>query len=172
MRVNLVGYVLQPPTLLCDLTALENVEFPMILAQRRRNIYRNEAISLLKAIGLADRINVPAWQLSKSEQQRVAIAQAFANSPLVVFLDDPTNNLNYAETIQVMDFLMAKNRETPPTAIVMVCDNVLLHCYADRILHMANGCLQRSDFHYIQRKLDKAKYVAHMTLAASRARAF
>lgn len=170
MRVDSMGCVLQPPILLYDLTALQNIEFPMILAGRPRNTRHNEAILLLKAVGLANRIDAPAWQLSKSEQQRVAIAQAFANSPSIVFLDEPTNNLTHAETIHIMDFLLARNRKTPATAIVMVCDNVLLHCYADRVLYMTNGSFQKSEVHHVQRKLDKAKYVAHMTIAEARTR--
>lgn len=168
MRVKFIGYVLQPPILLQDQTALQNVEFPMILAGHRRNVRLNEATQLLSAVGLADRIHMPAGQLSKSEQQRVAIAQAFANNPPIVFLDDPTNNLTHAETVHIMDFLIAKNRSNPPTAIFMTCNNVLLHCYADRVLNMENGHFHKHELHYVQRKLDKAKYIAHMTNATPR----
>eukprot|EP00177_Eucheuma_denticulatum_P003955 GFKZ01007145.1.p1 GENE.GFKZ01007145.1~~GFKZ01007145.1.p1 ORF type:complete len:176 (-),score=15.83 GFKZ01007145.1:582-1109(-) len=164
MRVNYIGYVLQTPALLYHLNAMENVEFPMVFWNRTPQENRQRrAQELLESFGIDASSGTPVSQLSRSAQQRVAIAQALANRPRLLLLDDPTKHLSHAETIDLMDYILEYSRQGPYVTTLMVTDNPLLCCYSNRMLMMRDGQIVKEKTHCVRRRLDKEKYVQHMS---------
>lgn len=143
IRLEKLGFVFQTFNLLSSLTALENVEMPMILAGRLTAAERRKrAKELLTAVGMEKRFDHVPAQLSGGEQQRVTIARSIANSPDVLLLDEPTGDLDSVSTIRVMSLLTRLNKEQGIT-MVMVTHDIGLKYFADRILWMRDGKLNR-----------------------------
>jgi putative ABC transport system ATP-binding protein len=130
LRLSHIGFVFQTFNLLATMTALENVELPMILLGKLSDKERKKrAVALLKRVGLGDRLHHLPSDLSGGEQQRVAIARSLANEPEILLLDEPTGDLDTRSTIEVMDIIFSINRKGPrgdginPTTLVMVTHN-------------------------------------------------
>lgn len=147
LRLKHIGFVFQTFNLLATMTALENVELPMILLGKLSDKERkNRAIGLLKRVGLGDRLDHLPSELSGGEQQRVAIARALSNEPAILLLDEPTGDLDSRSTVAIMDLLLNINRIGPAgegehtaSTCVMVTHNPEIECYADRILYVQDG---------------------------------
>ena len=147
LRLRHIGFVFQTFNLLATMSALENVELPMILLGKLGEKERRQrAINLLKRVGLGDRLDHLPSELSGGEQQRVAIARALSNEPDILLLDEPTGDLDSRSTVQIMDLLLNINRigpngegEQTATTCVMVTHNPEIECYADRILYVQDG---------------------------------
>lgn len=143
IRLHEIGFVFQSFNLLGSMTALENVEMPMILAgnlkgeQRRRR-----AISLLERVGMGERLDHVPSQLSGGEQQRVTIARAIANNPSLLLLDEPTGDLDSKNTAVVMNLLTELNQKQRIT-LVMVTHDVAMRGFADRVVWMRDGKIVR-----------------------------
>jgi putative ABC transport system ATP-binding protein len=120
VRNREVGFVFQNFQLIPTLTALENIMVPLEL--RGDKTARQEAVSLLDRVGLADRSSHYPAQLSGGEQQRVAIARAFINRPRILFADEPTGNLDADTSTNIEDLLFDLNRETGVTLVVATHD--------------------------------------------------
>lgn len=138
LRADTVGFVFQNFQLLSGLTALENVMLPLELAGASNP--RLLAIELLDRVGLRNRVNHYPNQLSGGEQQRCAIARAFAARPKLLFADEPTGNLDQATGKRIIDLLFALNREQGTTLIMATHDEALAE-NCDRRLHLDSGCL-------------------------------
>jgi len=123
LRADTVGFVFQNFQLLSGLTALENVMLPLELATADRP--RETALGILSRVGLAERVHHYPGQLSGGEQQRCAIARAFAASPKVLFADEPTGNLDQATGKVIIDLLFELNREQGTTLIMATHDEEL-----------------------------------------------
>jgi putative ABC transport system ATP-binding protein len=139
VRRRHIGYVFQFSNLIGDLTAIENVELPMLLVGTRPRVARRRATALLEALGVDDVAGAAPTGLSGGEQQRVALARALANGPTVLLADEPTGSLDSAATAEVLD-LLAAQRETGQT-IVMVTHDPRVAAAADRIVTMRDGRL-------------------------------
>jgi putative ABC transport system ATP-binding protein len=137
MRRDGVGFVFQAFHLLDELTAVENVELPALLAGSSARAARRRALALLEQIGLADRARYQPAALSGGQRQRVAIARALANEPLVVFADEPTGNLDSAATLDVLR-LFDSLREAGQTLVVVTHDTRIA-ATADRMISMRDG---------------------------------
>lgn len=122
-RRQVVGFVWQQASrnLLPYLSALENVQMPMTFAGRSR-ADRKAAEELLELVGVAGRRDRRPAQMSGGEQQRVAIAVALANSPQVLFADEPTGELDTATSVEVFDALRTANAERGVTAVIVTHD--------------------------------------------------
>lgn len=136
LRSQKVGFIFQNFQLVPTLTALENVMVPVEL-QGRKNA-RQEALLLLEKVGLSDRHHHYPAQLSGGEQQRIALARAFANQPKLLFADEPTGNLDDATGQKIEDLLFALNREAG-TALVLVTHDLELAQKTNHIIRLKGG---------------------------------
>jgi putative ABC transport system ATP-binding protein len=123
LRGRLVGFVFQAFQLLPALTALENVMLPLELAGTAEPAAR--AARVLAQVGLAERLGHYPRQLSGGEQQRVAVARAFATEPKLLFADEPTGNLDSATGAQVIELLFRMNSEHGTTLVLVTHDEAL-----------------------------------------------
>ncbi|MDD5472644.1 MAG: ABC transporter ATP-binding protein [Candidatus Methanoperedens sp.] len=135
-RLKHIGFVFQFFNLFMELTALENVMFPMMLSNHP--FYEERAEELLDMVGLKARINHLPSELSGGEQQRVTIARALANKPKLLLTDEPTANLDTKTTKEIMELFLRLNKEQRQT-IIMVTHNPELGAMADRIIHFRDG---------------------------------
>ena len=131
VRGRSIGFVFQSFQLIDSLTALENVMLPLELRGNRQA--REEARGFLERVGLAARTTHYPRQLSGGEQQRVAIARAFASGPKVLFVDEPTGNLDTATGARIVDLLFDLNREAGTTLVLVTHDAALAGRCADVI---------------------------------------
>jgi putative ABC transport system ATP-binding protein len=138
VRNEIVGFVFQTFQLLPTLTALENVMVPMEL--RGGNHARDQAVDLLKRVGLGERLTHYPAQLSGGEQQRVALARAFINRPKILFADEPTGNLDAETGKLVIENLFALNADAG-TTLVLVTHDLELAKRAQRIIRLKGGAV-------------------------------
>jgi putative ABC transport system ATP-binding protein len=136
LRGEKVGFVFQTFQLIPTLTARENIQVPLEL--QGNNGAGERARDLLEKVGLEARGHHFPMQLSGGEQQRVALARAFANSPRILFADEPTGNLDAATGTRVFDLLAALNRESGST-IILVTHDASLAGRASRIIRLSDG---------------------------------
>lgn len=138
VRAQGVSFVFQNFHLLPGLTALENVMLPLEI--RAEKGARKEAQAILTSVGLAQRLSHYPNQLSGGEQQRVAVARAFAGRPAILFADEPTGNLDRVTGQQIEDLLFNLNRESG-TTLVLVTHDDRLAARCQRRLRMTDGTL-------------------------------
>lgn len=136
LRNQHVGFVFQNFQLIPTLTALENVMVPLELrGESRADVF---AQTWLERVGLGDRMDHYAVQLSGGEQQRVALARAFINQPKILFADEPTGNLDDETSHKIVELLFELNKEIG-TALVLVTHNLELAQLTQRIIRLRNG---------------------------------
>ena len=140
-RRERVGFIFQSFNLLPTLSAVENVECPMMLAEIPRPERRQRASSLLESVGLAQRTLHKPNELSGGEKQRVAIARALANRPLLLLADEPTGNLDSKTGAAVLDLLCGLLKANGLT-LIMVTHDPEVAARADRIIHLRDGTVQ------------------------------
>ncbi|MBN1483388.1 MAG: ABC transporter ATP-binding protein [Chloroflexia bacterium] len=135
-----VGFVWQQPgrNLLPYLSALENVEMPMLLNRRRGAERRRRALELLELVGLAERASFRPHRLSGGEQQRVALAVALANNPPLLLADEPTGQIDAQSARQVLAAL-DRIRDVLGTTIVIVTHDALVVDQVDRVVTLSDG---------------------------------
>jgi lipoprotein-releasing system ATP-binding protein len=143
-RRRAVGFVFQFHHLLPALTALENVELPLLVARGKRAAARGAASGLLEAVGLSDRANHLPGELSGGEQQRAAIARALVTAPQLVLADEPTGNLDAATGERVGDLLLRLARERG-ACVLVATHNERLARLCDRTLTLEEGRLREDD---------------------------
>ena len=136
LRGEKVGFVFQSFQLITTLTALENVSVPLEL--RGDADAADRARDLLARVGLGDRATHLPAQLSGGEQQRVAVARAFANRPRILFADEPTGNLDGATGARIIELIESLNRESGST-VILVTHDASLADRTDRIIRLADG---------------------------------
>jgi lipoprotein-releasing system ATP-binding protein len=144
LRNHRFGMIFQFYHLLPELTTLENVLAPRMIAEtafgylRRRRQYRREATQLLKLVGLGHRLKHKPRELSGGEMQRAAIARALVTGPDVLLADEPTGNLDHVTGREIMDILRSLNRRQNLT-IVMVTHDQAIAADADRVVRLVEG---------------------------------
>jgi putative ABC transport system ATP-binding protein len=137
LRRDAVGFVFQAFYLMDELTAVENVELPALLAGRSPRAARARALELLDRTGLKNRARFLPSALSGGQRQRVAVARALANDPLLVLADEPTGNLDSASTLEVLR-LFEDLHEAGQTLVVVTHDSRIA-ATADRLITMRDG---------------------------------
>jgi lipoprotein-releasing system ATP-binding protein len=140
IRNRKLGFVFQFHHLLREFTALENVMMPLLIAGEDDDVARSRAEELLASVGLAGRMSHRPSQLSGGEQQRAAVARALAADPLVVLADEPSGNLDTANSERLHQLFAHLSREFE-TALVVVTHNRSLAGRADRVLSLEGGRL-------------------------------
>lgn len=140
-RQRYIGFIFQSYYLIPTLTALENVALPLTFSGLTKNRRMKKAKELLESVGLKDRIKHKPSQMSGGQQQRVSIARAFANSPRVVFADEPTGNLDTATTYEMMDLMTGMAKESNQTLVIVTHDNEI-SAYASRIINIRDGKIE------------------------------
>jgi len=140
IRNRRIGFVFQFHHLLREFSALENVMMPALIGGMRPSEAEARARDLLNAVGLSEREDHVSTELSGGEQQRVAVARALVNDPLVLLADEPSGNLDGATSRRLHDLLF-RIREERGVAMVLVTHNPQLAGMADRILTLADGAL-------------------------------
>jgi lipoprotein-releasing system ATP-binding protein len=141
-RNEQIGFVFQFHHLLPDLSALENVALPLLVARRKPREARAAASAMLAAVGLSERASHRPGELSGGEQQRAAIARALVHEPRLVLADEPTGNLD-ARTGAGVAALLSTLARTRGAAIVVATHNEQLADACDRTLALADGRLRR-----------------------------
>jgi len=154
VRNERIGFVFQSFELLGQLTALKNVEIPLIYSKNGWRSRRKRAMSVLERVGLGDRITHKPNQLSGGEKQRVAIARALVCGPSILLADEPTGNLDSKTSDSIMDLFDRLHREGQ--TIVIVTHEELVAHHAERIIHMKDGRVD-SDLPSNRVQVDKAK---------------
>jgi putative ABC transport system ATP-binding protein len=141
-RQKYIGFVFQSYNLISTLTAEENVMLPLIFHNAPRRVRKKKAMQMLKAVGLANRRRHKPAQMSGGQQQRVSIARAYANDPQLVFADEPTGNLDTKTTKEMMDLIVGMAK-THNQTLLIVTHNMELAIYADQIIHIRDGNIER-----------------------------
>lgn len=136
-RRKISGFIFQQFHLISTLTALGNVELPMILDGKDEVTRRKRAKELLQMVNLTERETYRPSQLSGGQQQRVAIARSLSNHPKILFADEPTGNLDSKSGKQVMEIL--ENLHDNGMTIIMVTHDEYMLKYATKVLRMKDG---------------------------------
>jgi ABC-type lipoprotein export system ATPase subunit len=137
LRRDAVGFVFQAFHLMDELTAVENVELPALLAGQPARAARRHAAELLDRVGLADRARFLPLALSGGQRQRVAIARALVSDPQVVLADEPTGNLDSQATVEVLRLF--EDLHTAGQTLVIVTHDSRIAATADRLISMRDG---------------------------------
>ena len=137
VRNQQIGFIFQSFNLIPRMTALANVELPMVYARVSRAERRTRALAALELVGLSDRVDHQPQQLSGGQQQRVAIARALVTAPTILLADEPTGNLDSESTdevLGVLDRLSAQGR-----TIVVITHEETVAEHARRVIHVRDG---------------------------------
>lgn len=135
LRQQKIGFVFQTFNLIPYLSALQNVQVPLLLKGLEGSAQRERAQILLKRVGLSDRQDHLPSELSVGQQQRIALARMLANDPEIILADEPTGNLDPAMSTHVMDFLLELNREG--RTLVLVTHDMSLAKKAHRMVTLS-----------------------------------
>ncbi|WP_226658703.1 ABC transporter ATP-binding protein [Pseudalkalibacillus hwajinpoensis] len=139
VRNQSIGFVFQQFQLLPRLTALKNVELPMVYAGASKKEREERARDALAKVGLQDRVAHLPNELSGGQKQRVAIARALVNDPSLILADEPTGALDTETSVAIMDLFVQLNQEG--TTIVVVTHEPEVAEYANRVIYVRDGLL-------------------------------
>ena len=137
-RANRMGFVFQSFNLLPVLSAVENVELPLLVSGFGVSAARERALEVLADVGLSGRENHRPTQLSGGQQQRVAVARALVNHPAIVWADEPTGNLDSETSAEILNLIQKLNRENGQTFVIVTHDPTV-GALAGRIIRMKDG---------------------------------
>ncbi|MEM2226888.1 MAG: ABC transporter ATP-binding protein [Candidatus Bathyarchaeia archaeon] len=144
LRNERIGFVFQAYNLVHRLTALENVELPLISRGIDPKIRRERAMKMLELVGLSSKYKNRPYELSGGEQQRVAIARALVTNPSIVFGDEITGNLDSKTTLQIVELVREINESTG-TAFVLVTHNPEVAAATRRRIFLRDGRIERDE---------------------------
>ncbi|NQW53033.1 MAG: ABC transporter ATP-binding protein [Rhodospirillales bacterium] len=140
-RNKRIGYVFQFASLLPTLRLVDNVALPAMLGGGgRSSATYSRAAGLLGQMGLGDHLDAYPSEVSAGEQRRAVIARALINEPALILADEPTSDLDEQTEIEIMDELLAVNRERG-TTLILVTHNLALARQAEQIVHIAHGAI-------------------------------
>jgi putative ABC transport system ATP-binding protein len=137
IRGKKVGFIFQKFNLIATMNALKNVSLPMVFVGASRGDRDRRAGDLLEKVGLTNWATHKPTELSGGQQQRVAIARALCNNPSIIFADEPTGNLDTKTGEQIMELLVALNKEGK--TVLLVTHAISLKRFANRVINMLDG---------------------------------
>lgn len=143
-RLHHIGFVFQAYNLIPVLTAVENVSFVMQMQGRSSKECRKKSISLLKEVGLADKIDKRPTELSGGQQQRVAVARALASKPDFVLADEPTANLDSVSSADLLDLMLELNEKDEMTFVFSTHDQRVID-RARRVVTLVDGKVDKDE---------------------------
>ena len=138
IRNKVIGFIFQSFNLVPTMTALENVELPLIYRKTEKKKRHTLAVSALEMVGLSERMNHRPFELSGGQQQRVAIARAIATEPPLILADEPTGALDSKSARQLLETFEHLNQKLGAT-ILMVTHDAFTASYAERIIFIKDG---------------------------------
>lgn len=138
IRRHKIGFIFQDFNLLPRLTALKNVELPLIYQGYRPKVRQGKAREMLNAVGLERRVNHKPTQLSGGEKQRVAIARALVSEPRIILADEPTGNLDSKTGEEILKLLTQIHKERKVT-IIMITHDAHIAKSAEKIIYLKDG---------------------------------
>ncbi|MDN9010739.1 ABC transporter ATP-binding protein [Brevibacillus laterosporus] len=141
-RRRCLGFVFQSFNLLPNLTAVENVELPLVFSGVSPRMRRKKAIEILNRVGLENREHHKPNELSGGQQQRVSIARALVNEPGIVLADEPTGNLDTATEEEILQLMRQMNRESGTTFVIVTHDQEVAS-QSDRTIFLRDGYIQQ-----------------------------
>jgi lipoprotein releasing system ATP-binding protein len=139
-RNRKLGFVFQFHYLIKELTVLENVMVPLLIAGESEKEAREKAKQILKNLGLGHRLSHRPFEISGGEQQRTAVARALVTSPELVLADEPTGNLDTESSMKLIELMLKLNRETGTTFFIAT-HNRELEKFADKVYFIKDGKL-------------------------------
>ena len=142
IRCHKIGYIFQSYNILPVLTALENVTLPMLFAGTTADDAREKGVEILKMVGLGDRVFHRPYEMSGGQQQRIAVARALANDPVIILADEPTANLDVHTGEEIID-LLCKLKEERGITIISATHDMKMLDVSDRILWIRDGQVLR-----------------------------
>src|SRR6059058_4088167 len=137
-----IGCVFQDFKLLTNKTVYENVAFALEVIGRPKHVIKQQVPAILELVGLATKVSNRPHELSGGEQQRVSIARAFVNRPLILLADEPTGNLDPATSVEIMKLLDRINR-TGTTVLMATHDNAIVDAMRRRVVELDSGKVVR-----------------------------
>ncbi len=137
-RAEHMGFIFQTFNLLPVISAVENVELPLLVSGKRPAAARRQALVALERVGLADRGHHRPAELSGGQRQRVTVARALVNNPAIVWGDEPTGNLDRATAHDILSLMQQLNRDLGQTFVIVTHDPAI-GAACDRIIHMQDG---------------------------------
>ena len=140
-RGRRIGFIFQSYNLIAQLTVLENIQVPLLYQNKDLQAHRDHCILLAETVGLGKRLAHRPSQLSGGQQQRVAIARSLVNNPLLILADEPTGNLDSRTGQEVLELIDRLNADGK--TIVLVTHDERIALRAHRVLHMADGLIER-----------------------------
>jgi putative ABC transport system ATP-binding protein len=140
-RARRMGFIFQFHNLMPVLTAVENVELPLLLARVDAGEARERALAALALVGLAKRANHVPDELSGGERQRTTIARSLVNDPAIVWADEPTGDLDSENATEVVDLMRRLNLEHGLTFLIVTHD-IAVGRRTDRIIRMVDGAIR------------------------------
>ena len=143
-RAKRMGFIFQAYNLLPVLSAVENVELPLLVSGVKTKVARQEALKALDLVGLREWADHKPAELSGGQQQRVTIARALVNEPAIIWADEPTGNLDSENSMQIMEILCRLNKELEQTYILVTHDPDVAEL-ADRIVTMESGLISSDE---------------------------
>jgi len=143
MRNQKIGFVFQAFNLLPRLSALKNVELPMLYAGIKPAERRRRAIQALERVGLEDRMHHRPNELSGGQNQRVAIARALSNDPAIILADEPTGALDSRTSLEIMDIFQGLN-QNGATIVVVTHEEDIAH-HTGRIIRLSDGMMVKDE---------------------------
>ncbi len=137
IRNKEIGFVFQKYNLFSKYTAIENVQFPLLLRRMERNKTYEKSKMILEQVGLGDKLSYKPLELSGGQQQRVSIARALVGEPKILLADEPTGALDSKSGAEIMDMFLKLNEEG--NTIVLITHDLEIAKYANRIVHVKDG---------------------------------